>query len=245
VEKKKPIYKRWWFWALIILIIIAIGNMGNDEQTNNDQVANEQEKTDVAEKETQEEQKEEKKQEDKAELTPQQEMLNKIIALFDSKKAFDTGSYTHGDIPKGEYTFVRFKGSGSYYGEEDLSGNIIDNENFDSFGYVYVHDAGNIQTQGVLINVDSFPTLGVTSAREIYEKLNNVENYRGSGWYKVGVDIPAGQYTIESTGQGYVAIMSGPVGNNEIVNNEIFNGKYSVNVSNGQYLQVTRGNILQ
>jgi hypothetical protein len=187
VEKKKPIYKRWWFWALIILIIIAIGNMGNDEQTNNDQVANEQEKTDVAEKETQEEQKEEKKQEDKAEWTPQ----------------------------------------------------------FDSFGYVYVHDAGNIQTQGVLINVDSFPTLGVTSAREIYEKLNNVENYRGSGWYKVGVDIPAGQYTIESTGQGYVAIMSGPVGNNEIVNNEIFNGKYTVNVSNGQYLQVTRGNILQ
>lgn len=44
-------------------------------------------------------------------------------------------------------------------------------------------------------------------------------------------DIPAAEYVIESYDEGYVAIMSSPVGNNEIINNKIFNGRYQVNVS--------------
>lgn len=39
--------------------------------------------------------------------------------------------------------------------------------------------------------------------------------------------------------------MSGPVGKNDIVDNEIFNGRYSVNVTNGQYLKVSKGVIAQ
>jgi len=89
----------------------------------------------------------------------QEKMLASINGLIDSGSAFDTGSYVKGDIPKGEYAFVTFDGSGQYYSEEDSAGNIIDNENFDSFGYVYVQGVGNIKSDGVLIKVSSFKKL--------------------------------------------------------------------------------------
>jgi membrane protein implicated in regulation of membrane protease activity len=178
-------------------------------------------------------------------LSPREEMFQKIGALIESKQAFDTGSYIKGEIPKGEYAFISFEGSGQYFGEEDPSGNIIDNENFDSFGYVYVHDAGNIETQGALISVNAFKTLGVSGAKQIYEIMNEVEDYKDSGWYKVGTDIPAGKYVVESYGEGYVAAMAGPVGKSEIVDNENFNGKHMVNVTAGQYLNISNGFISQ
>jgi Glucodextranase, domain B len=174
-----------------------------------------------------------------------QEMLEKIGELIDLKQAFDTGSYVKGEIPKGEYAFISFEGSGQYYSEEDPAGNIIDNENFDSFGYVYVHDAGNIETEGALISVNAFKSLGVSGAKEIYEIMNDVENYKDSAWYKVGTDIKPGQYVIESYGEGYVAVMTGPVGKSEIVDNENFNGKHMVNVKAGQYLNISNGVISQ
>ncbi|WHX98013.1 hypothetical protein [Neobacillus sp. DY30] len=180
-----------------------------------------------------------------AEKTPQQKMIENITGLFALKQAFDTGSYIKGDIPAGEYAFISFSGSGKYYAEKDPAGNIIDNENFDSFGYVYVNDAGNIETQGVLINIAAFGTLGVSGAKQIYEIVNNVQDYKDSAWYKVGVDIPPGQYVIESYGQGYVAVMAGPVGKSDIVDNENFNGRYTTNVTNGQYLQISKGKIAQ
>jgi hypothetical protein len=172
-------------------------------------------------------------------------MLEKVNGLITSKEAFDTGSYIKGDIPVGEYAFIPFDGGGKYYSEEDSAGNIIDNENFDSFGYVYVQGAGNLQTQGVLVKVGAFEKLGIKSAKEIYEKLNDVSDYKDSAMYKVGVDIASGTYTIESYGQGYVEVMSGPVGNSDIVNNENFKGKYSVSVSASQYLKVSGGKLLQ
>ena len=172
-------------------------------------------------------------------------MAQDILALVDSKLVFDTGSYIQGDIPAGEYAFISFDGSGKYYVEKDNAGNIIDNENFDSFGYVYVHGAGNIQTKGALINISAFPQLGVTSAKEIYEKMNDVQNYQDAAYYKVGVDIPAGSYVFESYGNGYVAIMAGPVGKSDIIDNDNFNGRYSITVTDGQYLKLSRAKISQ
>lgn len=176
--------------------------------------------------------------------TEKQIMLERIGSLIAAKDAFDAGSYVRGDIPVGEYIFMPFEGSGKYYSENDSADNIIDNENFDSFGYVYVQGAGNIQTQGVLIKIQVLEQLGVTNAKEIYEKLNDNINYKDSGMYKIGTDLPAGTYTIESYGQGYIEVTSGPVGNSDIISNEIVNGKYSVNVLAGQYLKVSRGKVL-
>lgn len=80
--------------------------------------------------------------------TDQEIMLHKLLNLIDEGLAFDIGSYIKGDIPAGEYAFISFDGSGSYYVEEDTAGSILDNENFNSFGYVHVHEEGNLETRG-------------------------------------------------------------------------------------------------
>ncbi len=122
---------------------------------------------------------------------------------------------------------------GPNYCEKDASETIIDNENFDSFGYVKVHSAGNLTTSGALISISAFDKLGVSGAKEIYEKLNGQVDYNQSGYYKVDVDIPFGKYVVESINQGYYAIMSGPVGKSNIVNNDNFSGKATINLKNG------------
>lgn len=238
-KKSKTLYRNTGI-AIVVTFISIIGFSATLEDTE------------VADEPKQVEEKENAKKEEKpapekkvVELSPQQKMINAVTALFDQKLAFDTGSYIAGDIPKGEYAFIRFDGSGQYYSEENQNGDIVDNENFDSFGYVYVHQVGNISNDGLLVSVDALSGLGVTGAKELYEVINNKTNYSDAGWYKVGADLPSGQYVAESYGDGYVAVLSGPVGKNEIIDNEIFEGKYSFKVSDGQYLNISRAMITQ
>lgn len=177
------------------------------------------------------------------ELTESEKMIANIVSLMDDKLAFDAGDYVKGDIPQGEYAFVRF-GSGQYYSEEDAAGNIIDNENFASFGYVKVHGVGDIKTKGVLVNITALETLGVSGAKELYEIINNQKDYNQGGMYKIGFDLDAGTYIVESIGRGYYAVLTGPVGNNKIVKNDNFDGRKTVTVKNGQYLQISRSQII-
>jgi hypothetical protein len=237
-------------FVLMIIGFVVFGMNSDPTETATPETVVEEEQEVTEEEEAAEEPAEEEEQateeaEKEVEKTPQQKMLEGISALFASKQAFDTGSYIKGDIPPGEYAFVSFAGSGKYYSENDASNNIIDNNNFDSFGYVFVHGAGNIETQGVLVSTAAFPTLGVTGAKQIYEILNNATDYKEAGFYKVGTDIPAGSYVLESYGDGYAAVLAGPIGKSDIVDNELFNGRYSVNISNGQYLQMTNSKITQ
>lgn len=177
------------------------------------------------------------------EYSESEKMIIAISDLISKGLAFDTGNYIQGDIPAGEYAFIKFNGSGSYYCEKDAGDNIIDNENFDSFGYVYVHSAGNLETRGVLISISAFDELGVSGAKEIYEILNEKNNYNQGGYYKVGYDIEPGNYIVESYGRGYWAIMSGPVSSSDIVDNDNFNGRTSINLANGQYLDLSTATI--
>ncbi|PZX08287.1 uncharacterized protein YgiM (DUF1202 family) [Psychrobacillus insolitus] len=177
--------------------------------------------------------------------TPYKAMVRKVNALISEGRAFTDGSYTIGEIPQGEYAFISLADDFNYYSEEYLSGEIIDNEIFESFGYVYVHEAGNIQTEGLLIDLDSLSSLGVTGAKGIYEVLNNVKNYNDSGMYKVGLDIQAGYYVIESSSEAYVALLTGPIGRNDIIDNDFFDGRYALSISEGQYLQISGGTILK
>lgn len=175
----------------------------------------------------------------KRELTESEKMLSKIEGLESKKQVFNPGNYVKGDIPKGEYAFVG-KGDIKYYCEKDAAGNIIDNENFESFGYVYVHGLGNVETRGILVSIDAFDDLGVTGAKELYEIIHDHHDYTQSGMYKIGADLPSGTYTVESIGQGYYALVSGPVGNNKIIDNDLFMGKTKVSTRNGQYLELSR-----
>jgi len=167
-----------------------------------------------------------------------------IVALEKESLSFEAGNYEKGKIPPGEYIFISLGKSAQYYSEEDLGGSIIDNHNFPTFGYVSVLGAGNVTNRGCLISVNALERLGVSGAKQIYEMINNVSGYNQSGMYKVGVDIPEGTHTITSLGNdGYYAILSGPVGNNEIADNKIFNGSVTLDLTAGQYLELNRASI--
>lgn len=183
-----------------------------------------------------------------AALTPMQAMIKQVSALIDTGEAFDTGSYVPGEIPAGEYAFVGLSSGTKYWSEKDVSGDILDNENFDTFGYVYVQGTGNVTTRGALVAMSALPTLGVSGAKELWEILNEEPSgYLGVGMYKIGMDLPAGTYTLSAvnSSRGYGSVLTGPVGNNDIVDNEIFDGKWQVSVGDGQYLEVSRAEILQ
>jgi len=155
--------------------------------------------------------------------------------------AYLPGSYAKGSVPSGEYAFI--SKSGGYY-EESMNGEIIDNENFPSFGYVYVHGMGNIKTGGLLVKLQDLAGLGYSSAIQAYEALTNQSNYRNSGYYRVGTDIPAGVYTIQSIGSAYVEINEGPVGDSDIVENDNFNGSKSITITRGQYLKLQKAMLI-
>lgn len=160
--------------------------------------------------------------------------------LIEQKLAFPPGTYARGIIPKGEFIFIGEKGG--YYAEE-RDGQILDNENFDSFGYVYNHAIGDITTHGLLISSDALKELNASGAKVLYERLTKQTDYNFSGHYKVGKDIPPGRYIVESAGEAYVEVNRGPVGNGEILNNANFNGTKSINLRNGQFIKITRASL--
>ncbi|WHP40784.1 hypothetical protein QIX46_19865 [Lysinibacillus boronitolerans] len=220
--------------VLSALLLAACGE--SDEKPQNEKAV-EASAEDIVEEEKETEVEE-------VEPTPKQQLSDALISLFDEKLAFDSGDYIQGDIPKGDYAFVRFN-EGQYYSEENQNGDIVDNENFDSFGYVFVHGVGNISNGGLLVNISAFEKLNVSGAKQIFEMLNDKTDYTDAGYYKVGVDIPAGSYVLESYGDAYGEVATGPVGNSEIVTNNNFNGRYQVNVVDGQYLVFSNSMITQ
>lgn len=152
------------------------------------------------------------------------EVSGVLERIVESGFGYGPGSYIKGEIPKGEYAYIPTDKNGKYYSEKDSEDNIIDNENFDSFGYVYVHEVGNIETDGYLVSLEALDQNGYSGVKELYEEVNNLEEYTDSAYYKVGRDIPQGQYVVESYNRGYVAVMSGPIGKSDIIDNNNFNG---------------------
>lgn len=220
--------------ALMLLGTFSLWGCGQDEQpaqTNESIPAEETEE--VTQEETQE-------------VTEGMLMMSELADLLETDLVFDTGSYIKGDVPKGIYAFVSLSSKSAYYSEEDENGDIIENQNFDSFGYVEVHERGNLQTRGVLVHLDALSGLGVSGAKELYETLNDLDGYNGSGYYWIGKDIPSGEYifeTSDSSSSAYVALMSGPVGNSDIIKNSNFDGRYSLVGNDGEFLEVSRASI--
>jgi hypothetical protein len=172
--------------------------------------------------------------------TAQVQEKSALDLLIEQKLAFPPGTYAKGTIPKGEFIFIGEKGG--YYAEE-RDGQILDNENFDSFGYVYNHAIGDITTHGLLISPNALKELNASGAKALYERLTKQTDYNFSGQYKVGSDIPAGRYIVESAGEAYVEVNRGPVGNGELLNNDNFNGTKSINLRNGQFVKISRASL--
>lgn len=143
----------------------------------------------------------------------------------------DDGSYGAGqykvgvDIPAGEYLAV---GDGYLELTRKPKDNWIFNNNFNNRHYVEGRDGEYIKiTAGVrLYPVDKSPKVEFNSDNVI------------AGQYKIGTDIPAGEYKVTSESQGYFAVWSNSHDNTIIANAFMpgANETHYVNVTAGQYL---------
>lgn len=222
---KKPFYKKWWVWAIAIIIIAAaVGGGGADgEKTANN-------KSEPATSKGQDN-KETKAKEKTAEKNNEngEEKTNENL--------IKPGTYKVGeDIPGGEY-LVFANGMAYIENASDSSGNlesIIFNDNLTkgAHSYVTLNEGEYFKLQGAeAYPVDSAPS--VIPEDGIYK----------DGMYKVGKDIPAGEYKVILTdtamGMGYLEVSSDSSHQlDKIVTNENVQADTYITVKDGQYLKL-------
>lgn len=153
--------------------------------------------------------------------------------LFDGgSDAFKgAGEYKVGtDIPAGEY-YVKCNGVNLYVEiSSDSTGqidSIISNLNTKGGVYVTVNEGEYLTVEG----------------GDIYKvgdiKVEAENGYYPEGQYKVGTDIPAGEYTLESiNGLGYVEVSTDSRHDilSSVVTNDNFENNKIITVTDGQYL---------
>lgn len=78
-----------------------------------------------------------------------------------------------------------------------------------------------------------------TSEQQPAESQDELEQY-DAGMYKVGTDIPAGEYILDPSATAYYQVATNSTGTLEsIVSNDNFSGTRYITVSDGQYLTLT------
>lgn len=146
---------------------------------------------------------------------------------------YNSGSYKIGkDIPAGEYVF---------YAEQDelgvvtvKDGNAADSEELE-FSTFYGNGFFTLD-EGMYLNVTDANFYPVTEDLRVQYTENDAE-------YRVGIDIPAGEYNLESTepgifGSNVTVKSSSKVDELCIEMLEFFEGTYSVTVKDGQYIEL-------
>lgn len=148
---------------------------------------------------------------------------------------FSAGTYIVGNtMPAGEYKVTATSGMGYIEVSRDSTGSlesIVANDNITTFTYITVVDGQYFKLQGCkAISVDIATPYSVTNGK-----------YK-DGTYKVGIDIPAGEYNIQcdAGATGYVEVSSDSTHLlNSIVTNDIVQGNTFQSVQNGQYLKLS------
>lgn len=126
------------------------------------------------------------------------------------------------DIPVGEYMIFAEGGHGYFCVSADSNqDDITFNDNFDYNSIVTVNDGEYLE----LSDCHAIP----------FEESPDVE-LTGSGMFKIGTHIPAGEYKLEATGgHGYYCIYPDSR-QDDIISNDNFESQNYVTVSDGQYL---------
>lgn len=154
-------------------------------------------------------------------------------AAVEPQNYFANGQFKVGvDLPAGEYVAV---GTGYVEVSKASSGNVNDilvNDNIiDARRYVVVNDGEYVKVMSdmKLYSLADAPKLNLN-----YSKLP-------ANQYKVGVDIPAGEYKILLDAGGYVALTR-DTRKNYVGNQYAHNGgQFYATVAEGQYLQIKNG----
>lgn len=151
------------------------------------------------------------------------------------------GTYKVGkDIEAGEY-FVKCTSYNCYIQvSSDSSGtfdSIIANDNISTHTYVTVRKGEYLTVTGGKLAL----------ASKVDPQTPNSDGAYGEGMYKVGKDIPAGEYKVVATNNCYIEVSSNSNHTfNSIISNdniEVGTSTY-ITVSDGQYLKVNGGKII-
>lgn len=156
----------------------------------------------------------------------------KVTVKGKSVKAYGEGMHKVGkDIPAGEYVlFTTGRISGYFSISRDSSGltsSIIENDNFEYNSIIKVN-------KGEYLELNRCKAVPINSA-----KISTKQ----SGMFKVGRDIPAGEYVLFTIGEmsGYYEINQDAAGiNGKILDNDNFEYNSIIRVKNGEYLKLNR-----
>jgi len=220
---KKPFYKKWWVWVIAIFIIGAIATGGGEDSS---------EKTEPKPASTQ------VKDEKKDNSQPKEE-AKKAPAKEEPKDdgKIKQGTYKIGtDLPAGEYLVFATGAMGYIESAKDSTGqleSIIFNDNLSkgAHSYVTLNDGEYFKLNGgEMYPVDKAPS--VKPEDGVYT----------NGMYKVGQDIPAGEYKVileAASGMGYLEVASNSSHQIEsIVTNENVTADMYITITDGQYIKL-------
>ncbi|GAB3792416.1 hypothetical protein [Virgibacillus kimchii] len=230
---KKPFYKKWWVWGIAVIIIAVAATGGDDEDSLTDSKV---EAVSEGEEKEKQEAKEEDTVEDEAGSDEVENQAEESTEEMNDDTLIAAGTYKVGeDIPSGEY-LVFGNGMGYIESASDSTGeldSIIFNDNLmnDAHAYVTLEDGEYFKLQSAeMYPVEDAPSVEPDDG--VYQ----------DGMYKVGEDIPAGEYQIildSSIDMGYYEVAtdsSHQLGS--IVTNENVQADTYLTVSEGQYLKL-------
>ena len=140
------------------------------------------------------------------------------------------GNYKVGtDIPAGDYVLFITSGSSAYFSIEKSRGEIIENDNFAYNSFIRIEE-------GQYLELDRCRAVPVTEKYTI--------NTDGEGIFRVGIDIPAGEYKLLTTStstSGYYEVGNMPMSKDyHIKLNDNFKTSAYVTVYEGEYLTLVR-----
>lgn len=145
---------------------------------------------------------------------------------------YSEGMYKVGvDLPVGEYLLFAAGSSGYYCVSSDSNqDDIIENGIFNGHSFVTVEDGQYFDVSRCTFLIASDYVIGP-----------NDDGSFSDGMYRVGIDIPAGEYHLTvSDDRGYYAIYNSSKVPLDIVSNNIFEKNTYVTVTEGQYIEISR-----
>ena len=135
------------------------------------------------------------------------------------------------DLPAGEYLFVVTDTSGGYVcvSADSNKDDIIENENVELCWLATVENGQYLEVRDCAFIHAELGTLNT-----------NADGSFSAGMYRVGVDIPEGEYKLTSNDDGgYWCIYKNSELPLDIVNNDLFDVSAYVTVKDGQYLKIS------
>lgn len=221
---KKSIFKRWWFWAIAVIIIIAATSGINKNTENGSLPSPGATQNNTTGGNT------------AAPQSPTPAATGTGTKTADKTASYKEGMYKIGvDLPAGEYIIISEGFLPAYFQVSSNSSgsleSIISNDNFNGNRYITVNDGQYLEIRGSrAYALDKAPALKPENGKY------------GEGMYKVGKDIDAGEYKVTPESgaiSSYVEVTRDSRGIlDSIVSNDNFKAEKYITIKDGQYIKL-------